>query len=75
MKGRIEHLLYNDEARLPLLALLPDSGSESSLQELMKLGPALHNRLGEGNSDNERRDEMMMLQAAQKWISLQEEKR
>ena len=85
MKSRIEQLMFRDEARLPLLTLVPE---ESGIAQLPKLRAALLARLeraegslreGKGDSSSAqsaeiaRRDERDMLKIAIDWISLQEE--
>ena len=47
MDKRIEHLLFSDSNRMPLLSLIPGSNefTGESSQSLAKLGPALLTRL------------------------------
>ena len=47
MKKRIQHLLFSDNERLPLLSLIPNSTefTGEASQSLLKLGPALLTRL------------------------------
>lgn len=85
MKSRIEQLMFRDEARLPLLTLVPE---KSGIIQLPKLRAALLARLerveesiNEGHASSSstksaemaRRDERDMLKIAIDWISLQEE--
>ena len=86
MKGRLQNLLFKDQLRLPLLALVPQRGS---VEDLPKLRAALSARLesvsereGEGRRTGTvrlseqsygEREEREMLKAALDWIALQDD--
>ncbi|NBW39735.1 hypothetical protein EBR25_01895 [bacterium] len=85
MKSRIEELMFHDETRLPLLALVPQGKNAGELPKLraallarmerveQEVEGASNSRVTMGESERQRRDERDMLKIAIDWIALQED--